>query len=327
MCALVDPDLELVGSISRRAAGAERRGVRYRIYRLDAPMQPGEARSLAFRTRREQVGFRASGAETAGAERHRSQQPGADAADRHERCRPDRGSGHAPQIRPSGTAPFPRLDDLAATRTAQWRLSWTTADITVSTAADQIAVAPGRRVSERVRTAAASRGSCPDTPINNFFSIQSGRYAAERQDHGGVEHSIYYHPAHHWNVDRMMTAMRASIDYYSKAFGPYQFDQARIVETPAYGGGGGQAFPNTIAVGEGIFAWTCPRSRKSSTWSPMLTAHELAHQWWGHQVRGQDAGRHDAGRNARPIFRADGDEELRGEAISAASSNSSSTAT
>ena len=113
-------------------------------------------------------------------------------------------------------------------------------------------IAPGKRVSERVQNGRRIARFVSDVPIKNLFSIQSGRYAVRRLYHGGVEHAVYFHPAHHWNVDRMMTAMQASIDYYSRAFGPYQFDQARIVARP--GLGGGQAFPNTIAVGEGIFA-------------------------------------------------------------------------
>jgi aminopeptidase N len=123
-----------------------------------------------------------------------------------------------------------------------------------------------------------------DAPIQNFFSIQSGRYAVRRQTHKGVEHAIYFHPAHHWNVDRTMAAMKTSIDYFRDAFGPYQFDQARIVETPAYRRGGGQAFPNTIAVGElGSFGMDL-RDPEELDMVTMLTAHELAHQWWGHQV-------------------------------------------
>ena len=35
----------------------------YRIYQLDRPMAPGESRELAFRARREQIGFRNSGAD------------------------------------------------------------------------------------------------------------------------------------------------------------------------------------------------------------------------------------------------------------------------
>jgi len=257
----------------------------YRIYRLDSPMRPGEARAFAFRTRREQAGFRASGTEARLAPndtdlntleltpRIGMSDVGLidDPAERRRHSLPER-------------QPFPRLDDLAATRiTPSGDVSWTSADITLSTAADQIPIAPGRRVSERLENGRRIARFVSDAPIKNFFSIQSGRYAVRRQIHGGVEHAIYFHPAHHWNVDRMMTAMRISIDYYGRAFGPYQFDQARIVERP--GGGGGQAFANTIAVSEGIFAMDL-RDPNQIDMVTMLTAHELAHQYWGHQVLG-----------------------------------------
>lgn len=255
----------------------------YRIYGLEVPMRPGEARSLAFRTRREQVGFRASGTEKGivsnGTDLNTIE------------LTPRIGMSDVGLIEDPATRrryglperqPLPRLNDLAATKAIpNGDLSWTTADITISTTADQISIAPGKRVSERVQNGRRIARFVSDAPIKNFFSIQSGRYAVRRQTHGGVEHTIYFHPAHRWNVDRMMTAMRASIDYYSRAFGPYPFDQARIVERPE--AGGGQAFPNTIAVGEGIFALDL-RNPAELDMVTMLTAHELAHQWWGQQV-------------------------------------------
>jgi hypothetical protein len=281
---LVDPDLDLA-ALDFPAARLERNDevFDYRIYRLDAPMQPGEARSIAFRTRREQVGFRASGTE-------------AELAPNGTRLK---GIALTPLIGMSYNGliedpairrkydlpqqqPFPRLNDLAATRTIVSGDNWTTADITISTAVDQIAVAPGKKVSERVRNGRRIARFVSDRPIRNNLLVQSGRYAAKRQVHGGVEHTIYYHPAHHWNVERMMTAMRASIDYYSRAFGPYQFDQARVVENP--GLGGGSAFPNTITVAEGIFALDL-RDPEALDTVTMLTAHEIAHQWWGNRIR------------------------------------------
>ncbi|HEU0097633.1 MAG TPA: M1 family aminopeptidase [Allosphingosinicella sp.] len=257
----------------------------YRIYRLDSPMRPGEARSIVFRARREQLGFRASGTETGLAPngtnlntleltpRIGMSDVGLieDPAERRRLGLPER-------------QPFPRLGDLAATRiTPSGDGGWTTADVTVSTAADQTPIAPGRRVSETVRGGRRTARFVSDAPIKNLFSIQSGRYAVRRLVHGGVEHSIYYHPAHRWNVERMMTAMQASIDYYGRAFGPYQFRQARIVERP--GEGGGRAFPSTVAVAEDIFAMDL-RDPGELDMVTMLTAHELAHQWWGHQVLG-----------------------------------------
>ena len=282
---LMNRDLDLVG-VDFPAARLERNDKEfgYRIYRLDVPMRAGEARSFAFRTRREQVGFRASGTETGLAPN------GTDLNTLQLTPRigmSDVGLIEDPAARRRyglpEQRPFPRLHDLAATKmTPSGDASWTTADITISTTADQIPIAPGKRVSERVHNGRRIARFMSDAPIKNHFPIQSARYAVRRQTHGGVEHSIYFHPEHHWNVDRMMTAMRASIDYYSEAFGPYQFDQARIVERPR---GGGHAYPNTIAVGETIFAMDL-RDPEAFDAVSMLTAHELAHQWWGHQVLG-----------------------------------------
>jgi len=259
----------------------------YRIYRFDAPMQPGEERFFTFRTRREQVGFRASGTETGVA-------PNGTDLDSLELTprigMSDVGLIDEPAVRRKyglpEQRPLPRLNDLAATEVIpSGDASWTTADITISTTADQIPIAPGKRVSERVENGRRIARFVSDVPIKNFFSIQSGRYAVRRQTHGGVEYAVYFHPAHHWNVDRMIAAMRISIDYYSRAFGPYQFDQARIIETPSYRPGA-QAFANTIPAGETAGFAMDLRDPEGIDMVTMITAHELAHQWWGHQVLG-----------------------------------------
>ena len=257
----------------------------YRIYRLERPMQPGEARTITFRTRRQQVGFRASGSEQGLA-------PNGTDLNSFE-LTPRIGMSDVGLIEDPGVRrqyglpakpPFPRLSDIAATQaTPNGDGGWTTTDVTVSTTADQIPLAPGKRVSERVEGGRRIARFVSDVPIKNFLAIQSARYALARRNEGGVDYAIYYHPAHRWNVERMMTAMRASIAYYRQAFGPYQFDHARIVETPAYRRGGGQAFPNTLLIGETVFAWNV-RDPQAPDMVTMLTAHELAHQYWGHQI-------------------------------------------
>ena len=49
-----------------------------------------------------------------------------------------------------------------------------------------------------------------------------------------VELGVYYQPGHDYNVDRMLEAMKASLDVFSEKFSPYQFKQARIMEFPSY---------------------------------------------------------------------------------------------
>lgn len=285
---LLDRDLDLV-DLDFPAAQLERTDEEfaYRIYRLDTPMQPGDARSFAFRTRRQQVGFRASGTEMGLASNGTS----LDSFDLTPRIgMSDVGLIDDPAVRRRhglpDRRPFPRLDDLAATHIAPGAdLSWTTADITVSTTADQIPIAPGKRVFERLDNGRRTVRFVSDVPIRNFLTIQSGRYAVRRETHGGVEHTVYFHSSHRWNVDRILTAMRASIEYYNGAFGPYQFDRAQIVERPAYWDGA-QSFPNTIAFAETVGFAMDVRDPEAFDAVTLITAHELAHQWWGHQVLG-----------------------------------------
>jgi aminopeptidase N len=179
--------------------------------------------------------------------------------------------------------PFPRLNDAAAPRSPpNGDVSWTTSDIILSTVADQVPVAPGRQVAERIAGGRRIARFVSTTPVSNFFLFQSARYALRKRTVGGIDYAVYYHPGHHWNVDRMLRAMAAAVGYYRQAFGPYQFDQMRIVERPL--GGGGQAFPNTVAVGESIFAMDL-RDPATLDLVTLLAAHETSHQWWGHQVK------------------------------------------
>ncbi|MCD8476025.1 MAG: hypothetical protein LRY40_06215 [Shewanella fodinae] len=91
---------------------------------------------------------------------------------------------------------------------------------TVSTSADQVAIVPGYLQKEWQENGRRYFHYQMDNPMVNFYSILSGHYALKKQDYKGIAIEVYYHPAHGWNVDRMMEAMRDAIDYYSQAFGP-----------------------------------------------------------------------------------------------------------
>ena len=122
-------------------------------------------------------------------------------------------------------------------------------------------------------------------PILNFFSVQSARYAVARREHDGVQLSVYHDPRHDWNVPKMLNAMAASLDYYKANFGPYQFDYARIVEFPGYSSFA-QAFAGTMPYSESIGFAADVRNPEAIDYVSYVTAHELAHQYWAHQVVG-----------------------------------------
>jgi ABC-2 type transport system permease protein len=100
---------------------------------------------------------------------------------------------------------------------------------------------------------------------------------------------IYYQPGHEFNLDSMLAATQAALSYNSRRFGPYQYRQFRIIEFPRYASFA-QSFPNTIPYSEaiGFIARVDPEDPKDIDYPYYVTAHEAAHQWWGHQVMGGD---------------------------------------
>jgi len=146
---------------------------------------------------------------------------------------------------------------------------------------------PGYLISDVTENGRRTAVFKTDAPVLNFFSIQSARYAVRKVMHRGVELAVYYDAQHPWNVDRMLKAMGTGLDYYQANFGPYQFHQARIIEFPAYADFA-QAFANTMPYSEGIGFIADPTKPNKIDFNTYITAHELAHQWWAHQIVGAD---------------------------------------
>jgi ABC-type transport system involved in multi-copper enzyme maturation permease subunit len=258
----------------------------YRIFRFDRPMAPGEARTLTFVTWRGQRGFKNTANDSSRVMANGTFLDDMDIApilgmDRRGllKDRAKRRKYHLPQdLRP------PSLEDDAARAHNALRMDsdWVNADITVSTSADQIPIAPGRTISDVVADGRRTTRFRTDAPIMNFFSIQSARYAMRRANYKGLALSVYFHPGNAWNVDRMIAAMEAGLDYDQANFSPYQFHQARILEFPDYSQFA-QSFANTIPYSEGIGFIFDPGAGSKIDMVTYVTAHEIAHQWWGHQ--------------------------------------------
>ncbi|HUH29955.1 MAG TPA: M1 family aminopeptidase, partial [Rhodanobacter sp.] len=162
---------------------------------------------------------------------------------------------------------------------------WISFDTTVSTADDQIALAPGTLQKEWTANGRRYFHYRMQQPMLNFFAYQSARYAVKSVQHAGVAISVYYNPAHAWNVDRMIESARDSLDYYDRHYTPYQFKQLRIVEFPGYSAFA-QSFANTIPFSEAIGFIADLRDKSKIDYVYDVTAHEVAHQWWAHRVIG-----------------------------------------
>ena len=263
----------------------------YRIFAFDRPMQPGEVRALAFITTFRQQGFKNSNNilqimdnGTFVSDQDVTPLIGMDRTlllqDRAKR----RKYGLPEELR------IPKLGTPGADQVNYLRRDsdWVNADITVTTDADQIPIAPGYQVSQVVANGRRTVRFVTDSPILNFFSAQSARYAVSTVPYKGVNISVYYDPQHPWNVGRIQKAMEAGLDYFQANYSPYQFHQVRVLEFPAPQGSFAQSFANTIPWSEGIFFIADNSDPDRIDMVTYVGAHELGHQWWAHQVIGAE---------------------------------------
>jgi ABC-type transport system involved in multi-copper enzyme maturation permease subunit len=260
----------------------------YGIYRLRKPLAPGEAIEFGFDLTVGKRGFVNHGTDIAvigngtfftkrdffpviGYDAHRQ------LADPDERRR----RGLEPVLR------LPGIDDLSARRSTPRssdadRVAFET---TVSTAIDQIAVTSGELQREWIEGGRRYFHYRSEIPITHHFAYASARYEVTRSEWNDVAIEVYHHPGHDDNVGRMIDAAGKSLAYFTANFGPYQHRSLRIVEFPGYVRDA-TSFPGMIAVSEATGFNARLDGEEAIDYPFYVTAHEVAHQWWGQQMVG-----------------------------------------
>ncbi|HEX4951844.1 MAG TPA: M1 family aminopeptidase [Thermoanaerobaculia bacterium] len=258
----------------------------YSIYRLSPPLAPGAETDLRFDLSLAYHGFENDRSDTSlvanGTFFNNLQyfprlgfDEGARLLDRNKRKK----NGLPPVIRtrkvddPQGLRNTPLAHDS----------DWIHFATTVSTSDDQIALAPGYLVKDWQEGGRHYYRYEMDSPILHFYSYLSARWEVARDRWGEVPIEIYHHPDHSMNVGRMIDGVKKSLDYFTRELGPYQHRQVRILEVPGYQQFA-QSFPNTIPFSERIGFVADLRDPDAIDYVFYVTAHEVAHQWWGHQV-------------------------------------------
>lgn len=256
----------------------------YRTFALERPLAPGESMRFSFDVALRPRGFRHGGWQTTvvrnGSYFDRrllpfiGYQPAFEVSGDAERKR----YGLPPQ------APMPGPRDAGAN---QYQNRFRDGgrihvETIVGTSADQIAVVPG--VLRRSWMDKGRRYFHYGTRLPDMFgtSVFSARYAVHESRWNDVVLQIFHHPPHRSNLGRMTAGMKASLDYYTSTFGPYPYRELRIVEVPPYSING-RAFPSAMALAEPNFITRVEPGLVDLSF--FGTAHEVAHQWWGGQVR------------------------------------------
>lgn len=164
-------------------------------------------------------------------------------------------------------------------------------DIIISTEASQKALTSGDLVAAWNKDGRNYFHFKTNQKVINFYPLVSGRYEVMRDtciplgniSKKPVDLEIYYHKGHEYNLSRMMESMKMSLDYYSKHFSPYQYNQLRTVEFPRYRTFA-QSLPGIIPFSEAIGFVMDIDDKKDVDMAFYITAHEVAHQWWGLQL-------------------------------------------
>ncbi len=165
-------------------------------------------------------------------------------------------------------------------------LTWGNTEVTIGTAADQIAVTSGRLVKQwtkgnrayfRYRSTQQTRGK---------FTIYSARYATYRNNDYRVPIEIYFHPSHSENVELMAHQMGKALTFYEQTFGPYPFEQVRLVEFVYYDG---MVFSEggTLGLPE-VLGWKSKAKGQGKESLIDWVSYLLAHAWWEDQMIAAD---------------------------------------
>ncbi|NBB87982.1 MAG: hypothetical protein GVY12_17415 [Bacteroidetes bacterium] len=272
----------------------------FRVFALETPLAPRDTTTLTFRQAIRTAGF--GGDMTALAENGTflrnglllriGYQPGLELG---------KPSDRADYDLPPKPLVAPRSDSVGQqTNYISRNADWIDFTATVSTAADQIALAPGRQ--DTTWTAGGRRHArfTAEAPMAHFYTVVSARYdtvaarwtppdtASGASGASPVDLTVYHHPAHTFNLDRLVAGARSALDYYTTHFGPYQNRHLRIAEFPQYHGAFAQSFLGTIPFSESMGFILRFDEEDDIDFPFYVTAHEVAHQWWGHQVMGAD---------------------------------------
>jgi ABC-2 type transport system permease protein len=274
-----------VGSVAAPTMSDLRQGVH--TFVLPGALLPGQAVPLVFEVAFEPRGFRNDGEPTfvAGNGSFVRGEVLPDVGYQRERELSD-----DDERRKHGLPPRERMLDLddPEARKRNYAMAdsdWITSGVTVCTRPGQIALAPGalvRRFSQDGRDCSVYRG---EGKVLNFPTALSARYQVRRDRWQDVDIEIDYHRGHEFDVERMVQAVKDTLAYATRAFGPYPQKVIRIVEFPRYATFA-QSFLSTIPYSEslGFVAEVRPNDPDDIDYPTFVTAHEVGHQWWAHQV-------------------------------------------
>ncbi|HEX8349239.1 MAG TPA: hypothetical protein VF598_04695, partial [Hymenobacter sp.] len=258
------------------------RDVHYRIYALKKPLQPGDSLRLNFKVYLKPHGFGENGVDPNVLKNGTYFTNGHLPSIGYQQNRELINAGDRREFK---LTPRPVMTSLYNVEARQTRGGGAaTFEAVIGTSNNQTAVSPGALRRTWTKKARRYFHYVTDNPIGGewgIFSAEYGIYKAQWKDAAGngktVQIRIFHQPEHTTHLDGMVRSIRASLDYYSREFGPYAYNHLTLVERPGTGTGL-HADASMISYAEGFPLWQ-PKKAGSPDIPFAVVAHEMAHQW------------------------------------------------
>jgi ABC-2 type transport system permease protein len=285
----LDKDYQTTIEIPSAKLAQDDERLHYQVYALTTPMQPGEARMMQFTMKTQLRGFE-------NALTNRAVLPNGTFI--HSRIVPQIGYQTGNELDDKTKRKrfglkekdlMPALEQNCEADCHDSYISdnsdWVNVETVISTSPDQIAIAPGSLQREWNENGRRYFQYKLDHSGLNYYSFLSARYEVARTEWNGINIEVYYLKEQPWNVPKMLNSVKKSFDYYTKNFGPYPQKEARIIEFPRLERFA-EAFPGTMPYSESIGFIANIEKPDDIDMVFYIVAHEMGHQWWGHQVVG-----------------------------------------
>jgi hypothetical protein len=151
-------------------------------------------------------------------------------------------------------------------------------DVTISTPAEYVVAGVGLPQGDAIAQDGLQTLRYKASDVTDFAFAASPDFEIETAKAGDVEIVLYYLSEHQSVVDEYIDSATESLRAFSEWFGAYPHPRLTVVDVPdRAAGAGGMEYPTLVTVG----TLGMP---SSSGIVALVTAHEIAHQWWPMQT-------------------------------------------
>ena len=156
----------------------------------------------------------------------------------------------------------------------------------ISTSINQTIVTQGRMINDYEKNSRKFYHYKTEKPIMPMFAFSSSIYDVKEVDHRGINIKVYFNRNHYQNINATIEGAINTLDFCIDNFGSYNHDYIKIAEIPSYSFSfGGTSYPNTLYYVENKGFHLDQSNPNNINVAYAISVHEVAHQWWGSQLR------------------------------------------